>query len=205
MRKAASISASSCSRSVPSMLARSSAMVSNSLAERASSSSTSGSTFSWISRTVISTFEVEPSPSGNAICFVSPAFAPESASSISGASLPPPSSTTVSGCASPSASTRSTRSVSPGCAGRSPAGASSATDSRSASISASTDSCGTSTWARGTSSWVQSASSGSGCTSTVATNVHAVSAVSGSSNSYCGSETGRTRLRDAALQNQPPM
>ena len=39
--------------------------------------------------------------------------------------------------------------MSPACAGRSPAGASSATDSRSASISASTASCGTSTSARG--------------------------------------------------------
>ena len=66
------------------------------------------------------------------------------------------------------------RACRPRCAGRSPAGASSATDSRSASISASTDSCGTSTSARGTSSVVQSTSSGSGCTSTVATKLHAV-------------------------------
>ena len=52
---------------------------------------------------------------------------------------------------------------------------------------------------------VQSTSSGSACTSTVATKLQASSALAGSSNSYCGSATGRTRLRDAALQNQPPM
>src|SRR4029079_15246295 len=46
-----------------------------------SSSSSSGRTFSWISRTVISTFELEPSARGNAICFVSPADAPTSAAS----------------------------------------------------------------------------------------------------------------------------
>ena len=52
---AASISSSSCSRSRPSMSARSSASVSNSLAARASSSSIGGRTFSLISLTVTST------------------------------------------------------------------------------------------------------------------------------------------------------
>jgi hypothetical protein len=47
--------------------------------------------------------------------------------------------------------------------------------------------------------------SGVGWTSTVAAKVQASSAVLGSSNSYCGSVTGRTRFRAAALQNQPPM
>ena len=135
-----------------SMLARSSARVSNSLAARASSSSSSGSIFSCTSRTVISTVELEPSASGKAICFVSPADAPMSAASISRGEA-----------AAPELDDRvrlrlafgvdevdDERVARPG--GRSPAGASSATDSRSASISASSDSCGISTSARGTSS-----------------------------------------------------
>ena len=187
------------------MLARSSARVSNSLAARASSSSTSGRTFSWISCTVTSTFACEPSGSSYDDCFVSPAVAPRIAASSSGASRPVPSSTTVSRCASPSESTRSTITVSPSRAGRPSAGESSATDSRSASISASTASWGTSASTRGTSRVVQSTMSGSGCTSTVAAKLQASSAALGSSNSYCGSATGRTRLRVAAFQNQPRM
>ena len=118
---------------------------------------------------------------------------------------PAPSSTIVSRCASPSGSTMSISSVSPSWAGRPFAGASSATDSRSASTSASIASSGTSISARGTSSAVQSAISGSGCTSTVAAKLQPSSAFAGSSYSYSGWATGRIRLRDAALQNQPPM
>ena len=58
-------------------------------------------------------------------------------------------------------------------AGRSVTGTSSATDSRSASSSLVISSSGTSLSMRGTSSVVQSTISGSGCTSTVAENVHA--------------------------------
>ena len=96
MRNAASISASSCSRSVPSMLARNSASVSNSLADRASSSSSSAENLLLHLRTVTFDGRARPVGEGNAICFVSPADAPTSAASSSVESRPPPSSRTVS-------------------------------------------------------------------------------------------------------------
>ena len=102
MRKAASISASSCSRRVDSMLARSSASVSNSLAARASSSSSSGQHLLLHLATVDLDVRAAPVGHGDATCFVSPADAPRSAASSSGVSRPLPSSTTVSCCASPS-------------------------------------------------------------------------------------------------------
>ena len=117
---------------------------------------------------------------------MSPTEAPTSACSISATSRPVPSSTTVSDWPSPFASARSTTSVSPSCAGRSSAGASSAIEPRSASSSAWTSCSGISASCLGTSSVVQSTISGVGCTSTVALNVHGSASEAGSSKSYCG-------------------
>ncbi len=76
---------------------------------------------------------------------------------------------------------------------------------RNASSSAWTSSSGTSTSATPTSSSFQSGSSGFACTATVAVNSQSSSSEAGSSKSYSGWATGRTRLRAAAFQNQPPM
>ena len=95
--------------------------------------------------------------------------------------------------------------VSPSRASRSSAGTSSATELRSASSSCWTSSSGTSDSARGTSSVVQSTISGVGCTSTVALNVQGSLSLAGSSKSYSGVATGRSRDRAAAFQNHPPM
>ena len=83
--------------------------------------------------------------------------------------------------ASPDGLTTSTTTTSPSIAGRPSTGASSATECRSASISASTSSAGTAASGRGTSSVFQSGSSTFGCTATVAVNVKGDSADSGSS------------------------
>ena len=78
---------------------------------------------------------VDSSASSYATLFVSPGRGPMSAASTSSTSRPEPSSTTVSRCASPSGETMSTTSVSPSRAGTPVGGTSSATDSRSASSS----------------------------------------------------------------------
>jgi hypothetical protein len=78
-----------CSRSV-----RSSSSVSNSLAARASSSSSGGRIFSFTSLSAISTVPRSPSASSTSTCFVSPADMPRIASSISSSTRPAPSSTT---------------------------------------------------------------------------------------------------------------
>src|SRR5262249_21637354 len=98
-----------------------------------------------------------------------------------------------------------TTTVSSGATGRPSTGTSSATVERSASSSACTSSSGTSTSATPTSSSFQSGSSGLACTATVAVNSQSSSAGGGTSKSYCGCSTGRTRVRAAAFQNQPPM
>ncbi len=72
----------------------SSANVSNSLAERARSSSSGGKTFSLISLTVAERDCVDPSASSNEISFVSPAFIPTRPCSTSSTIAPPPRSTT---------------------------------------------------------------------------------------------------------------
>jgi hypothetical protein len=76
------------------MSERSSSRVSNSLAERASSSSRGGSTFSFSSLSTTSTCCFSESPSAYSVAFVSPALIPWSTCSISSTSLPDPSSTT---------------------------------------------------------------------------------------------------------------
>ena len=81
----------------------------------------------------------------------------------------------------------------------------SATAVCSISSSESTTSAGTETSAFGTSSERQSGSVGIGWTPKVAWNDHGSESVSGSSYSYCGTSTGRTRVLDTAFQNQPPI
>ncbi len=83
--------------------------------------------------------------------------------------------------------------MSPSRASRSSAGTSSATVSRSAVSSCSTSSSGTTSSARGTSSPVQSTISGVGCTAIVARKLHGADSLSGSSKSYSGAVTGRSR------------
>ena len=84
-----------------SISSRSSARVSNSLADFASSSSSGGSTGSLISLTVTSAFFSAPSGPAKVIVFVSPAFIPRSPRSSSSSRRPAPSCTTKSRCASP--------------------------------------------------------------------------------------------------------
>ena len=204
-RKAASTSASSCSRSVPSILARRSPSVSNSLAARARSSSSGGSTFSCTSRTVISTVDVVPSASAKDTCFVSPAEAPSRAASSCAAMRPAPElddrvalSLSVGvdeiddeRVAVPGGAAVGGRQLGDGLAQRLELGVHGFLryldlGARNLERRPVDDL---------ESDWI----------STVAVKRHASSAVSGSSNSYSGSATGRTRLREAALQNQPPM
>ena len=78
-RNCVSASSSTCSPMRCSMSARSSASVSNSLAERASSSSTGGRIFSFTSLSAISTVPFWPSASSYSTCLVSPADIPTSA------------------------------------------------------------------------------------------------------------------------------
>ena len=205
-RNAASISSSTASRMRPSTSARHSAIVSNSVGGAREVVVDLGQ------HLLVDVLDRDRRPSTrsrrrarSAPRGCRPTLAPTSAVSTSSTSRPLPSSTTVSDCVCPSPSTRSMTSVSPSRAGRSSAGTSSATLWRSASSSCSTSSSGTTDSARGTSSVVQSTISGVGCTSTVAWNVHGSSCVLGSSNSYSGAVIGRSRVRAAALQNQPPM
>ena len=76
------------------MSERSWSSVSNSLAARASSSSSGGSTFSLISLTVSSTVPASSSERSKRTSWVSPGDIPTSARSSSGTSRPAPSSTT---------------------------------------------------------------------------------------------------------------
>ena len=110
----------------------------------------------------------ESSASSTSIARVSPACAPTRPDSISSSRRPEPSSTTRSRWTLPPGSTTSITSVSPGCAGRPSTGTSSATEERSASISASIASSGTSASITGTSSDFQSGAGGVGWTATVA-------------------------------------
>ncbi len=95
--------------------------------------------------------------------------------------------------------------MSSGATGRPSTGTSSATVERSASSSCCTSSSGTSGSIAPTSSVVQSGSSGFAGTGNVALNSQSLSSAVGSSNSYSGCAIGRTRVRAAAFQNQPPM
>ena len=166
-----STSSSSCSRMRSSMSARSSSSVSNSLAARASSSSSGGSTFSLISLTR----RRRPSPSSRRRARTRPpssrprvmpasarldlvdAGGPRRARRRSRAAPPPSSSSEV-----------DDERRRPSRAGRSSTGASSATETRSASSSCVDQLLGHLGLGVGTSSFVQSAGSTFGCTATVA-------------------------------------
>src|ERR671936_512529 len=143
-RKAVSASSSSPSRIRRSMSVRRSSCVWNSLAARASSSSSGGSTFSFSSFSAAGAWMAEPPGRGGSASFVSPGCVPVSARSRSSTRLPAPSSTTRSRWPSPSGLRTSITTTSPVRAARPSTGASSATDERRSSSSASTTSCGTS-------------------------------------------------------------
>src|SRR5919201_1453050 len=141
-RKAVSASSSSPSRIRRSMSVRRSSCVWNSLAARASSSSSGGGTFSFSSLSAAVAWMAEPPRCGSSTSFVSPGCVPVSARSRSSTRLPAPSSTTR--WRSPSGLRTSITTTSPVRAARPSTGASSATDERRSSSSASTTSCGTS-------------------------------------------------------------